>query len=246
MIDFCLFVILLKHEIKSMKLFGDNFPMHSKINALIKTKQIKNQDDAHLVIIYKESQQFIDFFWRNVLTEETKCLFIVPRSKTEAIIIYKEIRSFGEAILIQSEDPIIIIKNIKQNFKQSYRQEILLPIETKNINEFLEMKEENQFDDRLCQVIEGTTEEQIMQSMISNTMYVYFGESMNPESLNVCQMLANMKFHIIECVGQDNYKTKGYFVHKDYIEKTIIYKLTGYKTLKNILKFNEIQIKIPV
>jgi hypothetical protein len=94
--------------------------------------------------------------------------------------------------------------------------------------------------------MQGTEEEQIIQSIMSNSMYVYFGDDISSDCVRVCQMLANMKFYIIECVSQDNYKTKGFFVHRDYLEKTIIYKLTEYKTLKNVMKFNEIHIKMPV
>ena len=246
MVDYSLFIAILKHEITSIKMLGENFPMHSRINALIKTKQIKNEDDAQLIFIYKESPQFIDFFWRNILTENTQWLIIAPRNKTEAIIIYKELRSFGETIIVQSEEPIVIIKNLKPNFKQYFRQEILLPIEQKNLNDFLDAKDENQYDERLCQVMQGTEEEQIIQSIMSNSMYVYFGDDISSDCVKVCQMLANMKFYIIECMSQDNYKTKGFFVHRDYLEKTIIYKLTEYKTLKNVMKFNEIHIKMPV
>ena len=245
MIDYCLFSVLLKTNIKSLNFLGERFLLHSRINSLIQTKQLTQSDTSDVILIHKESPQFIEYYWRNLLTSQTKWLIITPRSLQEAIILYKEMRSFGEAILIQTNEPILIIKNIKANFKDAHRQEILLPIEKKEINTFLEVKGDKS-DHRLCQVIDGTKEEQIVSCMLSNSMYVYFGETISEEMLSVCQKLAEMKFYIIECVSQETFSTQGFFVHKDFLEKTLIYHLTKYKTLENVFKFNEIKLTVAV
>lgn len=245
MIDYCLFMILLKEKIESIKFLGEDFLLHSKINNVIQTKQIKTQDNACLTFIHKESPQFIDYFWRNILTNQTKWLIIAPRNLYEAIIIFKEIRSFGDSILIQSDEPLIIIKNLKENFTNYFRQEILFPIEHQNINTFLNYHEDKQNRD-LCHVIYGNKENQILESLLSNSIYIYFGEEVADCVLNKSLVLMNMKFYIIEIIKQSENKRIGFFVHRDYLHSTWIYSLSGLKTLENVFKFNEIKLSIPV
>ena len=245
MLDYCLFMTIFNHEISTIKIFGDDFSLHSKVNNLIQTKQITQSDKADLILIFNESPQFIDYFWRNALTESTKWLIISARNLKEGIIIYKELRSFGDCVILKLNKPIIIIKNLKENFKNYFRQDILLEIQSKNINHFLEIQDDEQ-DLSSCQVCSGTKDEQLIQSMLSKLQFVYFGDAISNEDLNRCQMLANMKFCILECVNQNNFETIGYFVHRDFLEKTIIYSLTSNKTLENVFKFNEIKLSVAV
>lgn len=245
MVDYCLFMILLNEQLNKITFLGEDFLLHSKINSLLQTKNIKTADDGCLIIINKESPQFIDFYWRNILSNQIKWLIITPRNITEAVIIYKEIRSFGDAILIQSEEPVIIIKNFKENFKDFFRQEILLPLDNKNINEFLNCSDEMQ-SLSMCSISTGNKEQQIIESLLSNSMYIYFGEKVPLSSLLLCQKLANMKFYIIELVNKENFERLGFFVHRDYLEKTIIYSLSNLKSLENVFKFHEIKLTIPV
>jgi hypothetical protein len=244
MIDYCLLTCLINNEINSYNFYGD-YNIHSKITQICELKNITKHDNPNLVLIYKESYNFIDFFCKNKISHETQWLFIVPQSLQEAILLFKELRSIGDAHLIQYPLPILIIKNFKENFLQYHRNDILQPVENyQTIDNFLNFnlyKTESYYDKDF-----GNFESQILKSLTTNNMFVYVGEEISEHNLMKCQQYGMMKFNIIECVDCVEQKHKGYFVHKDFVEKMWLYHLTKLQSLENLLKFKECYIILPV
>ena len=244
MLDYCLFFILLQNEIESYRFYGNYFDLHAKNNLLLLNKNIKESDNPNLVMIYKESNQFIENYWKTVLSDCVKWLIIVPQDQTSAIVTYKELRALGEAILILDKEPIIIIKNLKDNFKSFYRQEILLPILEPNIDDFINVKLKKQPLDDVC-VATGDREKILLKCFTSTAPYIYFGEPISEYNLSKLKCFFNAKIKIVECVNQ-KYHTTGFFVDREYFESTYIYSVEKIASLKNVLKFKEHHIKAPV
>ena len=114
-----------------MKSHGSFANMHEKVLGLIQQNQITESDTPELIIINEEPYSFVDYFWRNILTDNTQWLVIKLKTKDEAINCYKELRGFGETFL-SIKNKIVIIKNLKQILKSHYRSEILSPVIEEN------------------------------------------------------------------------------------------------------------------
>ena len=130
MIDYCLFMVLFQNDILSYSVIGEPFVFKPKIKALIDFHKIPVVQNAELVIINNESHQFIDYYWKNILTSDTKWLFVVPKDEKDARNIFNEIRGFGEPYFVQFPKPLVIIKNVRSDFKDHFRENILAPINT--------------------------------------------------------------------------------------------------------------------
>ena len=245
MLDYCLFLSLIQNDFRSIKYYGNNFCYHPKVHDLLRAKNIIEKDNADIEIIYKESIQFIDYYWRHILSEDTKCLFIVFQTEEEAIISYKQMRSFGDTVILLGENPLIIFKNFKPNYKLLYRQEILIPNLNQDVDSFLNFQIEAN-DLSSTNVCFGDRESQLLQIFSNTSKYVYFGDVIDEAQLLKCLTLAKMKIFVIECFGVTCNRTVGFFVHRDFLEKTLIYHLTGYNKLINVYGFNEIMFKVPV
>ena len=225
---------------------GEPFVFKPKIKALIDFHKIPVVQNAELVIINNESHQFIDYYWKNILTSDTKWLFVVPKDEKDARNIFNEIRGFGEPYFVQFPKPLVIIKNVRSDFKDHFRENILAPINTiGNLDDFLEIEIlENDLSD--VENIVGEKEYQLIKSLSTNAKMQYFGHTLSTRDLNKCKMLSKMKFHIIECVDINTNETKGYFCHSDYAEKAWLYQLTDFQSLHNFYKFDDFKINIPV
>jgi len=244
MLDYCLFFILLQNDLNTYKIFGNYFELHAKNNQLIQSKLMKEDDNPELVLIYKESNQFIENYWKNILSDCVKWLIIVPQDQTSAIIIFKELRAFGKARLILDKQPIILIKDLKPNFKSYYRQDMLLPINDENIDDFLNIKlNKHNLED--CCIATGDKEQILNKCLTTSAPYIYFGEHISENNLSKLKSLFNAKIKIIECVNF-KYQTVGFFVDREHFATTYIYSIEKISSLKNILKFKQLHLKAPV
>ena len=246
MIDYCLFLALFQNDILSYNILGEHFELLPKSKALIDFKNIVQKPEAELVIINQESAQFIDYYCKNLLSDRVKWLFVIPKDEKDARNIFNEIRGFGEPYFVQFPKPLIIIKNVLPNFMEYHRKDILLPISfIGNLDDFLNIEiSENDISD--VEYIVGEKEYQLIKSLSTNAKMLYFGHTICSRDLQKCKMFSKMKFHIIECVDINNNETKGYFVHSDYVEKAWLYHLTNFQSIKNLYKFRDFTIKVPV
>ena len=244
MLDYCLFVSLFQNELESYCIYGKYQELHPKILNLIEAKNIKQSDNPEFVLIYKESRQFVDFYWKNILKDNVKWLFIYLKTMEEANVLFREIRNFGETYL-DTNEPMVILKNINIDFQLNYRNEFIKPIEQMSIDEFLDIKILESVSD--CEQIIHDKPSQLIKSLSSNSLYVYFGKTIDTKDLLKCQMLAKMKFFICECTNEQD-EICGYFANTDFIEKLWLYLLSGneQQAIVNLYKLNEIKIKVPV
>ncbi len=245
MLDYCLLIAFLKNEIESYQFVGDNFTLHSKVNEAILYRQALQDNSPQLILLYKQNSQQIDFFLKQQLNENHQWVFIVPDEKHLAANIYREIREIGDVIYVNDTIPFIIIKNLKENFKMLFRTNLLEPFEKKNIEEFLNFDLPEQ-DLTHCETITGDNEETLCRSLVSNSLYMYIGKPIPNENLKKCQTVANMKLYFIECIDVETLECKGFFCHRDFIQKAWLFKLTNYGILKNIFNFSSNFIRIPV
>jgi hypothetical protein len=223
---------------------GNYNNIHANVANLLLIKNIKEDDNAELLVIYKESYLFIDYYWRNVLTTNTKWLIIVPQTKLDSERIYREIKSFGDHLYIEFPEPIIIIKNIKPTFKDEFRNQILQKDTKINLDSFLEL---NLLEDTItCEKIIDEQDIAIIKSLASHNEYIYVGDYVSDNTLLKNQMFAKMKFHVIENIDLSTGKTIGFFCRNDYISRILIYSLKKSEKLAQFLKFNEIKLTINV
>ena len=89
MLDYCLFVSLFQNELESYCIYGKYQELHPKILNLIEAKNIKQSDNPEFVLIYKESRQFVDFYWKNILKDNVKWLFIYLKTMEEANVLFR-------------------------------------------------------------------------------------------------------------------------------------------------------------
>jgi len=245
MLDYCLLITFLQNEIESYRFIGEDFRLHSKVNESILYRQALEQDPADLLLLYKQSSQQIELFLKHHLNEDFKWVFIVPDEKHIAANIYRDIREIGDVIYVNDVTPFIIIKNLKDNFKNYFRTNLLEPFEKKNLEEFLNFNipEQNLTH---TETISGNDEEALCRSLVSNSLFMYIGKPISNECLKKCQTIANMKLYLIECIDSETLECVGFFCHKDFIQKAWLFKLTQYNILKNIFNFSSNYIKIPV
>ena len=246
MVDYCLFVVFFQNDILSYNVIGEHFEFMPKTKSLIDFKCVTRQDEAEVIVINKESIQFIDYYWKNLLSDKVKWLFVIPKNEEDAKNIFNEIRGFGEPYFVHYPKPLIIIKNVTTNFKDNYRRDILMPMNMiGSLDNFLEIQVMENNTDDVAYII-GDKEYQLIKSLSKSKKMQYFGHPICSQDLNKCKMFSKMKFHIIECVNIDTGITQGYFVHSDYVEKVWLYHLTGFNSLDNFYKFSDYKISIPV
>lgn len=235
MIDYCLLICFFQQDIKTYNLFG-NYRIHPNVSNIIECKNIKKTDEPELIIIYKQKFIFIDYYCMNAMSINAKWLLIVPESLEDGRKIYQNIKSFGEHYFVEYPEPLIIIKNIKPNYKELYRAEILdFSNSTDNLDDFLEL---NILENKIStEVISDNEEKSIVRSLSTNKDFVYVGEILPDKTILKNQMIAKMKFNII--VNYKDNVIKGYFVRKNFINEFWIWKLTNYNMVEQFLKIKE-------
>ena len=245
MLDYCLFMYFFQRQPTTYRFIGDYFEAHNNVLDVIKYCESSLSNDPELVMIYKEPFGFIDYFWRNSLTINTKMLIIVPKDQHDGNRIFRELRSFGDSIYIKYPQHIILIKNIKANFKDEYRKMLLNNIDfDQNLDLFLDVKIDNCKLE--CDTFFGNDEDILIPSMLSNCNYVYFGKEISNQNLLKNQMLSRLNFNIIHNVNTKTNETIGFFVRGDYLEKIWIYHLSKNEKMNDICNFSHNKIIVPV
>ena len=230
MFHYCIFTCLFQHDIETYKIYG-NLPPHSNITNIIESKNIKISDNPDLLIIYKESFLFIDYLCKSDLI--CKWLMIVPETLEQGSKIYQNIKSYGDHYYL---DNIIIIKNIKPNYKELYRKDILdFSNSTNTLDEMLELKI---LEDKIeTHLIHDSEDLAIVKSLASHSDFIYIGKILPEKTILKLQMFAKMNFHIQEV------KNQGFFVKKEYIKDFWIWKLSNYNLVEQYLKIDQNFIK---
>lgn len=243
MLDYCLFILFFQHQIDTFDILGEYYDFHENVSRAISNSKHQKTNNENLVLIHKETYLFIDYFWRNLLTINTKWLIIVPQNISDANRIFREMRSFGDTFFIQNPEPIIIIKNIKENFKEEFRKQILNEENNYDLDEFLEI---NIIEKNInCDIITGSMDSILLETLSSNSDYIYFGEQISDQNMLKNQMLSKLNFDIIENIDIKTNKTIGFFIRGDYVEKVWIYYLSKSKQLDNLFKFKQNKINSP-
>lgn len=231
MIDYSLFVCLFQQHLKTYKIYGDYVP-HENITNMLKSKNIKLSDEPDVLIIYKEPFVVADYLCKNLTC---KWLFIVLENDEDGRRLYQNIKSYGDHYY---QDNLIIIKNIKPNYKELYRADIL--DFTNTTNSLDEMLELNILEDQLeTTCIDNKQDLAIVKSLAAYTNYIYIGKILPEKTILKCQMLAKMNFNI-------QILNDGYFVKKDSIKDFWIWKLSESKIVEQYLKINQNKIEICV
>lgn len=244
MLDYCLINLLYYNEIESYEILGDP-RLQDITRTIIANNNLYTKSNPDLVVVYKQNKQILEHYLQNTLTHKTKWVFIVHEDLEEARILFQFIRSYGEAILIQYPTPIIVIKNLTENFRQNYRRDVLKPITLPNVREFLNIKESNvSVED--CVQINGDQERQLTQSLASRSLYVYFGEPITSTQLQNLKELTKFSAKIIHYINPCTNETHGFFVQNDYVQQCWLFYLTGCETLKDTLNIRKIFLQSPV
>lgn len=243
MFNFSVIAVLFDNDIESYKIFGEYNEIHHKLSEIIVAKNLTHSDNPELAIIYNESYVFYNYFWRNTLSEKTKWLIVKLKDTSLMERAYRETRFFGEDAIWLGD--VFVIKNIVSNFKTLYNHNFSWPKSYPELSLFFNLyPEKSSFD--VKKIHETNEEIRIIKIITSNNDYVYFGEPMDTNSFDRCCLFLGMSFNIIECVDLHSEQTKGYFCHKNQVKDFLLYLSYKYKTLENLLKFNEKKITVPI
>ena len=242
MLDYCLMTCLFANDIETYNFVGDFFEIHPIVTQTIQTKQISQCDEAELIYIHNESYQFINYWINNHLKCGTKWLFITLKDKEYEKILFKEIRFCAEdALLINN---LIVLKNIKNNFRDFKRIDFNIPILEKNIEEFFNL-EINIHNDTV-DLINGEDGNYIIKILNSNSNFVYFGNCWSIRSqINKLKQLCHMNLKVLECRDFDN-NLLGYLCKKDFVNYLLIYLGTPSEPLYKYLKLQIHKLIVPI
>lgn len=245
MLDYCLIQTLTYNHVDNVQIYGDFCKLHPLVDDLMAIKKIRHSDSADLVILYKKSGKFINQYWETILTPKVKWFFIVPSDEKEAEMIFKQMRSFGEAVFIKYPQPLIVIKNIIDDFRTKFRRDLLKPIEPPDFVRFFNINhgDTSQIE---CEKIVGTKEEQIVHSLNSGSVYVYFGDKVPEKTIDDCKSLTQYALRIMKCVDIYQNKTVGVFAANFDIEKALIIYLSEIDFIEKKIGLEKFTLLLPV
>ncbi len=241
MLDLSLLLLFLTKEIETYKVYGNFRDMHSLVGDLMSHRK-ESDGNSDLVLIYNENHTFVDYFWRNVLTPSTKWFIIKAKNKNDANIIYREIRSMGDCY-ISPDDSLVILKNIKEDFREHYRENILLPVTEINLLDYLGFVGENE-DTSNCEMIVGGSRNNIVASLMSCMPCQYVGKPIADKYIRLCMFLSKTRIKFIEIF--ENGESVAMFVAGGFVKEAWLYKLGGTDELKQVLRFHEKYLQISV
>ncbi len=239
MLDLSLLLLFLTKDIESYKVYGEYTDIHSSVGALMQQKE-ELDGNSDLILIYKENHTFVDYFWRNILTHKTKWFIIKTKSKNDANIIYKELRSMGDCYL-STDHCLVILKNIKEDFRDHFRESILSPVEKMNILDFFDFVGGDE-DISDCEIIYGNFKDSIVGSLMSRNPHQYIGNRVDDKYIRLCMFLSKARIKFIEFIN--NGEISGIFMANDFVKDAWIYHLSKVDDLRNVFRFREKHIKI--
>lgn len=224
-------------KIASYNVYGENLPLNTNTLRIMNLMDVTQSDDANVIFINRESIVFIEYFVKNQL-KENQWLVIIPQNN-DAERIYREYHLIGDSHI---ENNLVLFKNIKPNFKDLVRKNIMKPLENKQtLTEFLEFK--TQEKNVQAEVLNGPIPETIVKSFSTQSDFVYVGQAIPKADILVDQMLCKMNFKIIENQFQD--KTVGYFIDKKILNQFWISQLSKNKMVEDFFNINELKIIVP-
>jgi hypothetical protein len=236
MLDYVLFFLFTQKEIKTFNTTGYSVPYH--INNLIVNNDIELSQEPDLLILYNLNfNQIIDR-----IKTTTEWTIIYNDDILELTQIYKSIRSFSHEVFFNDKNFILILHHIKENFIDELNKAHFLPVVNSYIDDFLKIQI-NQ-DDSNIKNCQGSTKEQLCQSLLAKEEFIYTGEKITTQDLLKCQMILKSQYKILEC--KNDTKTVGYFFHNDLKEQVWIYLLSELEPIKNIYQLDKNKMNVPV
>lgn len=240
MIDYYLFICFLQKQIQSYRIFG-NYNLHPNIIKLLNAKNITSVISPDLILFYKEDYIVVDYYCKNYMKEQTNYLVFVANNTEELMRYYREFNKIGECYLLE-KFLTLFIKNIKPNFQEKIRENILIVNNsTTSFNEFLKPEIEE------CKYnyiyLNENEENNIIKSLNEKYQYIAIGNI--EENIDLCRMISKYNFDFIE-VKTENNINKGFFYKQNLSQIFWIWKYTQYTSLEKIMKFNQTKITIIV
>jgi hypothetical protein len=243
MLDYCLFTCLYANEIETYNFVGGFFEIHPLVSQVMQAKQIMQCDESDLIYIHNESYKFINFWIDHYLVAGQKWLFITTRDKDYQEILFKDIRFCAEDAFII--DGLIVLKNIKNSFRDFKRKDFNFPVLNRNIEDFFNLTIDNHDDS--VDMIDINEAAYVVKILKSNSDFVYFGTNIQLiySQIDKLKQLLHMNLKVLECRTFDN-ELLGYICEKDFVSKFLVFLGHQNNALHQYYKLNICKLIVPV